>query len=168
MFEIKVTVDPALIASLNALADALGNKARGEIMQNNTPTAPVIPAPTRSTVVTPPMTAPVTPPAPVPMAPAAPVTPAAPVAPTPAAAVPTAPVAPAPVPTAPVAPVVPTGAPTYTLEQIAAAGTALVDAGKMDALLALLGRYGVDSITKIKPEQYGAFATDLRTLGAQI
>ncbi len=160
MFEIKVTVDPALIASLNALADALGNKARGEIMQNNTPTAPVIPAPTRSTVVTPPMTAPVTPLAPVPMAPAAPVTPAA--------AVPTAPVAPAPVPTAPVAPVVPTGAPTYTLEQIAAAGTALVDAGKMDALLALLGRYGVDSITKIKPEQYGAFATDLRTLGAQI
>lgn len=160
MFEITVKVDPALIAALNALAGALGNKARGEIMQNNTPTAPVIPAPTRSTVVTPPMTAPVTPLAPVPMAPAAPVTPAA--------AVPTAPVAPAPVPTAPAAPAVPTGAPTYTLEQIAAAGTALVDAGKMDALLALLGRYGVDSITKIKPEQYGAFATELRALGAQI
>ncbi len=79
--------------------------------------------------------------------------------------------APGPVPTAPPvapAPVVPVTAPTYTLDQIAKAGAALVDAGKMDQLLALLGKYGVAAVTQLTPEQYGSFATELRALGAQI
>ena len=63
---------------------------------------------------------------------------------------------------------VPTAAPQYTLEMIATAGTALVDAGKMEALCALLGKYGIDSLVKLDPSQYGAFATDLRGLGAQL
>ena len=75
-------------------------------------------------------------------------------------------------PVAPVnqaAPVVPVSdAPAYTLDQIARAGAALVDAGKMDQLLALLGQYGVRAVTQLQPEQYGAFATELRGLGAQI
>ena len=79
-----------------------------------------------------------------------------------------APVAQAPVAQAPVAPAVPTGAPTYTLEMIARAGTALVDAGKMDALCGLLAKYGVEALTALDPAQYGNFANDLRALGAQI
>lgn len=74
----------------------------------------------------------------------------------------------APVANVPVASAVPTGAPTYTLEMIARAGTALVDAGKMDALCGLLAKYGVESLTALDPAQYGNFANDLRALGAQI
>ena len=51
---------------------------------------------------------------------------------------------------------------------IARAGTALVDAGKMDALCGLLAKYGVEALTALDPAQYGNFANDLRALGAQI
>ena len=47
-------------------------------------------------------------------------------------------------------------------------GAALVDAGKMEPLLALLTKYGVQAITQLQPAQYGVFATELRALGAQI
>lgn len=107
---------------------------------------------------------------------AAPVPPvAAPINPTPAApvAAPVAPTAPVPTeqPTAPVAQApaaVPVTAPTYTLDQIARAGASLVDAGKMEQLLALLARYGVAAVTQLQPDQFGVFATELRALGAQI
>ena len=62
----------------------------------------------------------------------------------------------------------PVTAPTYTLDQIAKAGANLVDAGKMEQLLALLTKYGVQAVTQLTPDQYGAFATELRALGAQI
>lgn len=117
-------------------------------------------------------------PAAAPVAPVAAPAPAAPVNPTPAPAAPVAaPVAPtAPVPTEqPAAPVaqapaaaVPVTAPTYTLDQIARAGASLVDAGKMEQLLALLARYGVAAVTQLQPDQFGVFATELRALGAQI
>ena len=48
------------------------------------------------------------------------------------------------------------------------AGATLVDAGKMEPLLALLTKYGVQAITQLQPAQYGVFATELRALGAQI
>lgn len=64
--------------------------------------------------------------------------------------------------------IIPTASPQYTLEMIAKAGTALVDAGKMDALRDLLAKYQVDAITALNPSQYGVFATELRALGAQI
>ena len=73
-----------------------------------------------------------------------------------------------PVANVPVASAVPTGAPTYTLDMIARAGAALVDAGKMDALCGLLAKYGVEALTALDPAQYGNFANDLRALGAQI
>lgn len=63
---------------------------------------------------------------------------------------------------------VPTGAPQYTMDMLAVAGTALIDAGRMGELCGLLAKYGVDSVTALNPAQYGAFATDLRALGAQI
>ena len=121
---------------------------------------------------------------------ARPATPAAPVNPTPAPTVPTqapgaplsatpaqtaaqiaptVPVAqPAPVANTAPAPTAPTSAPQYTLDMIARAGAALVDAGKMDALCGLLAKYGVEALTALDPAQYGNFANDLRALGAQI
>lgn len=119
-------------------------------------------------------------PAAAPVPPVAAPAPAAPVNPTPAPTAAPGP-SPAPVTTAPTAgqtsaapgntpaPTVPVaGAPTYTLDQISRAGASLVDAGKMQHLLELLGRYGVQAVTQLQPEQYGAFATELRALGAQI
>ena len=89
--------------------------------------------------------------------------PVAPMAPTPAA-VPIAAPVPAPMPAAvPVA-----TAPGYTLEQLGKAGAALVDAGKRDQLIVLLQRRGVQTLSQLDPSQYGAFATELRGLGAQI
>jgi hypothetical protein len=88
----------------------------------------------------------------------------------PAPAVPTvqAPVTPV-APTEPVAqPIVPTAAPQYTLEMIARAGTALVDAGKTAEVSALLAKYGADVLTALDPSLYGAIAADLRAMGAQI
>ena len=57
---------------------------------------------------------------------------------------------------------------TYTIEQLAVAATALVDAGKREALVALLNNYGVNALTKLPKEKYGAFATSLREMGAKI
>lgn len=97
--------------------------------------------------------------------------PAAPApAPAPAPVVPvTADPAPAPAANTPVAPAVPVATPpAYTLDQISKAGAALVDAGKMEQLLALLTKYGVAAVTQLNPGQYGTFATELRALGAQI
>lgn len=88
-------------------------------------------------------------------------------APTPAAPAPTSPTSyPAsPVPTAPA-----TQAPGFTLEQVGTAGANLMAAepAKMQALLALLGQFGVSAIAELKPEQIGSFATALRGLGAKI
>ena len=145
-------------------------KTGSRVSNLDTASAPT-PAPTPASAPTAPVAhAPVPPinPAPAPVA-------AAPVTPTPAAPV----VAPAPAPaagpqvTAPgnapaAAPVA--AAPTYTVEQIGKAGADLVsqDAAKMPGLLALLQKYGVQAITQLKPEQLGAFATELRGLGAKL
>jgi hypothetical protein len=61
-----------------------------------------------------------------------------------------------------------TTAPAFTREQIMTAGAALIDAGKMGDLMTLLNTFGVQAVTQLKQEQLGAFATELRKLGAQI
>ena len=63
-----------------------------------------------------------------------------------------------------------TGAPGYTAEQISRAGAELVqtDPTKMQALLAMLQQFGVATIQMLKPEQFGAFANGLRSLGARL
>lgn len=63
-----------------------------------------------------------------------------------------------------------TGAPGYTAEQISRAGAELVqtDPTKMQALLGLLQQFGVATIQMLKPEQFGAFANGLRSLGARL
>lgn len=176
MLEMKITITAAdLSTAINNLAAALSDKAphfvctqnggnnhqienvgtltmnMGSKAQPAAPAAPVnpTPAPTASA-----------------QAPGAPLsaTPAQTAAP----AAPTVPVA-APAPTAPAqAPTVPTSAPQYTLEMIANAGSSLIDAGKMDQLMGLLGKFGVASLTELAPENYGAIAGELRALGATI
>lgn len=174
MLEMKVTITAAtdLMAVLNNIAAALDGKnlhtvcnqfgadskhidnvgtinmGVGGKIQPATPTAPVNPTP-----------APVATPAPAPGAPlsATPAQTATPIAPT---VTPAANVTPA--------PTVPTSAPQYTLDMIATAGSALIDAGKMDQLMGLLGKFGVASLTELAPESYGAVANELRALGAAI
>ena len=98
----------------------------------------------------------------MPTAPVAPTAPAAPPAPA-APAAPTAPVAPA----TPAAPV-PTTQVSYKPDDLARAAMSLMDSGRQPDLIALLGQFGVVSIPDLRPEQYGAFATALRGMGAQI
>ena len=92
----------------------------------------------------------------------------APVAPIVAPVTPTASIPQPPVSIAPPAPVVPTTAPTYTFDQIAAAGAALVDSGKQQEVIALLGQFGVQALTQLPPEHYGAFVVELRKMGAAL
>ena len=144
MYEITIKGNtPAeLFANLAQMAAANANAAPA------VPQVPVAPAPTAAnpTAAQPPVAAP----APVATAPSATPAPTSPAAfnPAPAAA--------------------PTAAPTYTLDALARAGAALAQAGKMQEALALLAKYGVQTVNQLKPEQYGAFATELRALGAQI
>ena len=158
---------PDLVAALMRLAAAVNpdpniltpDEPRPQ-MPAPAPAAPIAPSAAPQGNVTPPVAAPVAPVAPQMPTAATNQPPVMPQTPGPA------PAAPAPAPAAPAVPV--TTAPTYTLDQIAKAGASLVDAGKMEPLLALLSRYGVQAVTQLAPEHYGAFATELRALGAQI
>lgn len=147
MLEVNVKVQaPELATAIAALATAMAS-ATFTVPVNPTQTA----APTASQMPPAALAKPATPPA-APMQ--------APVAPTPTAA----PVQP---PAAP--PVVPVAAaPTYNRDQIMTAGAALIDAGKINELMGLLNAFGVQAVTQLKQEQLGAFATELRKLGAQI
>ena len=56
----------------------------------------------------------------------------------------------------------------YTLDDLARAGMTLMDAGRQADLQGLLSRFGVEALPMLAPGQYGAFATALREMGAQI
>lgn len=75
--------------------------------------------------------------------------------------------APAPQP-APAAAPVPTAEHTYTAEELQVAAVALVDKGMMVQLQGLLQQFEVNSLPELPAEKYGAFATALRGMGAQI
>ena len=177
MLEMKITVAaPDLAAAINNLAAALDGKNPHTVCnqygtdnkhidnvgtvnmgmsgkaQPTTPAAPVNPTPAPTV----PTQAPGAPLSATPAQTAAQVAPAVPVA------------QPAPVANTAPAPTVPTSAPQYTLDMIATAGSALIDAGKMDQLMQLLGKFGVASLTELAPESYGAVAGELRALGATI
>lgn len=154
MFEINVTVNaPELAEALNNLAAALKG-AKLEPAASKTGKADK-PAPVPPADYMPPADT-----APAPATPAPTVTPA----PAPAPAPVQAPVTPAPAP----APVPVASAPTYSRDQIMTAGAALIDAGKINELMGLLNSFGVQAVTQLKQDQLGAFATELRKLGAQI
>lgn len=163
MFEIKMTIEiPGLPEALNALAGAIGKQPEFVCHQhggNNhhidnagvvnvdfpaAPTASATPVANPTTVQAPAQSAPITPTAaPTPVQPTAPTT-AAPIAP----------------PAAPVE--------SYTVEALSRAGAALIDAGKMPQLLALLGKFGVQAVTQLPKEAYSAFGAELKALGAQL
>ena len=142
--ELKAFTEKVLVGDTGSSVDlrAATEEPAQQTPVQKMPTAPVAP------------TAPAAPPAPA--APAAPPAPAAPAAPT-------APVAPA----TPAAPV-PTTQVSYKPDDLARAAMSLIDSGRQPDLIALLGQFGVVSIPDLRPEQYGAFATALRGMGAQI
>ena len=142
--ELKAFTEKVLVGDTGSSVDlrAATEEPAQQTPVQKMPTAPVAP------------TAPAAPPAPA--APAAPPAPAAPAAPT-------APVAPA----TPAAPV-PTTQVSYKPDDLARAAMSLLDSGRQPDLIALLGQFGVVSIPDLRPEQYGAFATALRGMGAQI
>lgn len=123
------------------------------------PIADIAQAPTEQTapVMATQTVVPVAPAQPVQMTSAAPVPPVTPVQSVQPAAVPTAPVQ-----------AVPTSTHTYTPDELAKAAMQLMDSGRQNDLLALLQQFGTSSIPSLQPSQYGAFATALRGLGAQI
>jgi len=57
---------------------------------------------------------------------------------------------------------------TYELDDLARASMTLMDAGRQGDLQQLLVSFGVEMLPALPREQYGAFATGLRGLGAQI
>lgn len=151
MMEIKVTVVlPGIPEAINNLASAISKQA----VKTNT-TEQVIPAQTIPTSVVQETAAPTQ--APAQMGPADTATTVT--------VPPTEPTA-----TIPQSSPELTPAPTkkYTLEEIANAGSALVTLGKMNDLLALLKKFGVQSVAHLPEEQYGAFAEDLKALGAAL
>ena len=94
-------------------------------------------------------------------------------APVPVTPVPVAQPAAAPAPVAqPIAAPAPVAAPTtaraFRFEDIQLAATSLCDTGKRAEVLALLAKYGIQALSALPAEQYGAFATELRGLGAKI
>ena len=68
----------------------------------------------------------------------------------------------------PVQSAVPTSAVSYTLDDLARAGMTLMDSGRQADLQGLLKTFGVEALPALPKEQYGAFATALRGMGAQI
>lgn len=178
MTEFKITIEAAaLTEAINNLATAIGSAGRSaetapaitSASKKRTKALASAPAPAESAA------------APAPVNPAIPAAPTAPAAGTfvpgapqanPAAAVPTnaqpfAPCVPGTpgVPTAPAVPAAPVG---YTLSQLSNAGATLVEQGKMNELMALLGRYGVAAITQLAPAQYPAIAAELIAMGATL
>lgn len=170
----NITVNFDSLEEMKAFAVALIEEGAAEVIKtaNQTaPTTPVDPAP-----VQPQQPAPVPPTQPTPQVPVQ-----QPVQPQPVPQVPvqqpqpvppTQPVQPQPTSQAPVQPApqapVATNTPQYTLEDLARAAVPLQDAGRGQDLMALLQKYGVMSMTQLDPSVFGAFATDLRALGAQI
>lgn len=188
MIEVVVKVTATdLCKSIDNLACAIAGKDfelgfRAEPPRAKAPQAPVAQVNATPAGVAAPM-------APMPAVP----TPAAPMAPMPAVPTPAAPVAPTAIvpPIVPQAPSIP--APTmgqamttpatvavnqgpatapsgFTIEQLSTAAAELTTAHRevIPQIQNVFTRYGIHSMTELRPELYPAFAQDLRTLGAKI
>lgn len=91
----------------------------------------------------------------------------APVHPQPPVQAPAAPTVPAPAAVPTTAPV--TG-PSYTVQDLAVAGANLIQENPSahPQLMGLLGQFGVQAVTDLKPEQLGSFANAMRQMGAKL
>lgn len=56
----------------------------------------------------------------------------------------------------------------YSLEQLQVAAAGLTGSGKMPQVMGILQNFGIQAMTELPQEQYGAFAAALRGAGAQI
>lgn len=151
MLEVKVNVvvtAPELASAINNLAVAISSKAAQHVSDSTSAPAP----------------------APMPFVPTGSTTPApvAPVQPAPVVSAPVVPATPVQQSATPIAGVPLASAPQFTVDQIMAAGATLMDAGKVEDLMNLLHSFGVQAVMELKPEQLGAFATEMRKLGAAI
>jgi hypothetical protein len=63
---------------------------------------------------------------------------------------------------------IPTTAKTYTLDELTLAAGQLCDAGRRQDIINLMAQFGVQMMTGLRPDQYGAFALKLREMGARI
>lgn len=63
---------------------------------------------------------------------------------------------------------VPTSQSTYAMDDLSRAAMTLMDTVRQDELRNLLAQFGVQSLPDLPKEQYGAFATALRGMGAKI
>lgn len=153
MLEIKITGLDHLADAIFALAGAMTKQTavQPEASEASQPDPEEHAAPQPGPNPTPPVQQPVPQPDPVP---------ASPQKPTPAAQ-PTPPVQ-------PTAPAVPTSQQSYTLDDLARAGMTLMDSGRQTDLQGLLKQFGIEALPALPQDQYGAFATALRGLGAQI
>lgn len=69
----------------------------------------------------------------------------------------------------PQTPAVPTEAKSYTADELQKAAIGLMDKGvSMDAIAGVLNKLGVATLPELTPDKFGAFALDLRQLGADI
>ena len=59
-------------------------------------------------------------------------------------------------------------APSFAYDDLARAASSLMDAGKQQQLLALLGQFNIPRLDALPKERYGEFATALRQMGARI
>lgn len=149
MFEMKINVEVTateIVTAINNLADVIGKIGTPVITSIVTKAEPVNPEPVQAA------------PQPAPVVPAPELQPVSTAAP-----MPTPTPAPQPVQAAPEP-----QQKAITIDMLAAAGAPLVDQGKMQQLMALLNKYGVQAITQLTPDKYDAFAADLRAIGAQI
>ena len=158
---VKLSGDPELLITLATLVESIQDvlhvsNAQLAAAEKPAESSNADPQPVEETVVQQPAAQPV--------APAANPAPAVPVVTAPAPAVPVV-TAPAPaVPTVPTAP-----AKNYTWAEIQTACAPLIDNGaSQQALMALLPKYGVQSLMNIPPARYGELVVDLRALGAKL
>lgn len=70
--------------------------------------------------------------------------------------------------TAPPVTPVQTATQNYTENQLALAASQLIDSGRIKEVQQLLASFGIQALIHLPKEQYGAFATQLRSLGAKI
>ena len=64
---------------------------------------------------------------------------------------------------------VPTEARSYTADELQKAAIGLMDKGvSMDDIANALAKYGSSSLPELAPDKFGAFALELRQLGADI
>lgn len=69
----------------------------------------------------------------------------------------------------PQTPAVPTEVKSYTADELQKAAISLMDKGvSMDAIAGVLNKLGVATLPELTPDKFGAFALELRQLGADI